>query len=271
MEQLPPIVEIESTTSCTRNCWFCRSTLNEEDLHRPVFLPKERHDGLIRELADLDYSSWVVYCGIGEPTMHPDLLDFLRLTRALLPNASIAMATNGDLLTVEMMNDFAGLIDSLCWDVYENDDTSRRVGGIVKASRYDPERFVVIDATEFRKHRWITRSSGAWKSPKMAAARHQVCGAMTAKMVFTSRGIFCACCNDGLRQVTWDCSLPELLEHPGRIKMRDDLLDGKRDAYPSCRQCEYVGTPPPWRKDIGLFDFLPAITQTRFWDNGDPQ
>ena len=258
------VVEIELTTACTRNCWFCRPHLTEEDLNRPVLLSRERHHSLMLDLAELKYNRWIVYCGTGEPTMHPDLVYFVNEAREMVPEASICLTTNGDLLTVELLKSLLTL-DSICWDCYEDDETSIRVPHVVKESGYPPELFAVIDAVNFHPCEWNSRAGSGWISPLAANAIDKPCGQPTRKIFMSARGKFSLCCNDAKRRMTWDCSLPELLANPEYTQARDDVLKGNRKPYEPCRQCEFVGVPPSWPRE-GLVYFLTPIDKTRFWN-----
>jgi len=257
------IVEVELTTACTRKCWFCRTTLLPEDRDAPAYLTAERHAALMDALAAVAYDKWIVYCGHGEPTLHPKLVEFVAEAKAKVPNAKLAMSTNGDPLTPAMLRSLMA-VDSIVWDVYENDDTSRRIGCIVRESGYPPERFAVIDATAFPVTAWLSRAGTGFKSDRAKAAGAKVCGAPTRKIFLTARGRFALCCNDGHRRLSWDCSLPELLKDPAYNRIKGDLLIGNREPYAPCRDCEYVGTPPAWPEN-GLSAFYPAINKTRFW------
>ena len=61
---------------------------------------------MIRRIADelklIDYKGGVVFCGYGEPLLHPELIN---LCRAFDPKTRLEIVTNGDRLTSEMVLD----------------------------------------------------------------------------------------------------------------------------------------------------------------------
>ena len=262
------IIEVEMTTTCSRNCFFCRPCMLPEDLNSPAWMTAERHTAMVDDLVECDYDRWVVYCGHGEPTMHKGLVGFIAEVKERVPKAKVALATNGDFLTTEYLNRLRQ-VDSICWDCYENDDTARRMGQVVKDSTYPVERFAVIDCTQVPDDWWLSRAGTGWKSDKAAAARNESCCSPTRKLFLTARGRLCLCCNDSHRRLSWDCTIPELITNPDYVKARDDVYRGFRNAYPQCLECEYVGAPKGPRDitwpDNGLSAFYPTIDKTRFW------
>lgn len=256
------VVEIELTTACTRNCPFCRPTLLPEDRDFPAYLTEKLHSKLIGELASVGWDKWIVYCGHGEPTMHPKILGFLLEARRRLPNAKLALATNGDNLTAEFLR--SAPLDCICWDCYDNDATAARMGDVVRESGFPPEKFAVIDFVNWRKLEWLSRAGTGFKSDRAGETRHKPCLAPQRKIFFSARGRFSLCCNDGHRRVTWDCTLPELLKDAKYIQAQTDLAQGNREPYAPCVECEYAGAPPEW-PDNGLVYFYPSLDKTRFW------
>jgi len=242
----------------------------KEDLENPAWLTAERHTALIDDLVECDYDRWIVYCGHGEPTAHKGLVGFIAEAKARLPHVKVALATNGDYLTIDYL-DRLHQVDSICWDCYEYDDTSRRVGWMVKGSTFPADRFAVIDCASFDDDVWLSRAGSGFKSYKAKAAQNESCCSPTRKIFLSARGRFCFCCNDSHRRMSWDCTLPELLANPEYFKARDAVLCGDRSGLPQCLECEYVGAPKSagditW-PDNGLSAFYPTIDKTRFWPN----
>ena len=91
----PRNIQLELTTRCNLHCRMCvksasDSCIAEEDLPLPVFR---------RLLPALAHARKLILSGIGEPLLHPDLEEIIRLaTAAMPPGAVIGFQTNGLLL-----------------------------------------------------------------------------------------------------------------------------------------------------------------------------
>lgn len=107
LSTLPQIAEIEPTDNCNLNCRFCsREAIIQ---HRGLgFMPLER----FKEIAE-KYPGQLVSPVIsmhGEPTLHPDLPEMIRLVKKAGAR-SVSITTNGTLLTQGKVKDLvcAGL------------------------------------------------------------------------------------------------------------------------------------------------------------------
>lgn len=256
------IVEIEPTTNCTRNCTFCRPSLLKEDRERPPYLSLENHSSFIRQLREHKYAEWVVYCGHGEPLMHPAIESFIAEAKEQLPQAKVALATNGDLITKRFLDSTP--LDSICWDCYADDATSKFVPMAVKESSFAPERFAVIDCTKRGADYWLSRAGTIFDSPLAMQRQKLPCGSPKVKLFYSARGKFCLCCNDGARRMTKLCTLNEWLADAKYVQAQIDLAAGRRSSYRQCMACEYFGEPSVWPAN-GLSGLYPTIDKTRFW------
>lgn len=92
---LPKLLQIEPTTACNFNCEMC---LHDSTSHsHDQFLDMDAY----RRLADEVFPALkgLILFGWGEPLMHPDFLEMLRLARRSLPHGALMKVTsNGSLL-----------------------------------------------------------------------------------------------------------------------------------------------------------------------------
>jgi MoaA/NifB/PqqE/SkfB family radical SAM enzyme len=86
---------IEITDKCNLKCRYCLKSINAGA--KGGHIDFER---LTKILADESLSKYgdIALGGLGEPTLYPQLLDAICLTRQYAPNAKISIATNGTLL-----------------------------------------------------------------------------------------------------------------------------------------------------------------------------
>ena len=88
-------IDLNVTELCGRNCVFCprhEGQYPNRNLNMSVGLAEK----LAHELFFLDYEGTVVFCGFGEPTLHPE---FAQLVEAFgRRNLNLELVTNGDSL-----------------------------------------------------------------------------------------------------------------------------------------------------------------------------
>jgi putative metalloenzyme radical SAM/SPASM domain maturase len=108
----PRVIHVEPTTRCNMRCRMCVKAAMAQDAPEGD-LPLETFKDLGSCLPN---TSRVVFSGVGEPLLHPEIAAMVFFARTHLPEgASVAMQTNGLLLTPDMADTLleAGL-DTLC-------------------------------------------------------------------------------------------------------------------------------------------------------------
>ena len=101
------IRQIEITSRCNLRCVYCTSP----NLGRPKV---DMTEEIFQKVLDLA-ARWmkggtqdrISLCGIGEPTIHPQFIQFLRLAREKLPEGILDVTTNGVKFTDEMARTLA--------------------------------------------------------------------------------------------------------------------------------------------------------------------
>jgi MoaA/NifB/PqqE/SkfB family radical SAM enzyme len=89
-------INVQLTDHCNLNCTGC---LNFSPLSEPVFLALNEFEKDMSCLSHLTHQLLkVVTLYGGEPLLHPQFLDFVKLTRKYFPNTAIKIITNGILL-----------------------------------------------------------------------------------------------------------------------------------------------------------------------------
>jgi len=96
-------IDLEITSVCNAVCPFCpREVLADKNKHMPLATVKQIGERLREEGG----SRRVVLCGIGEPTLHPDLEEIVRTLSAV--SAEVCLTTNGTLMNGERFERLAG-------------------------------------------------------------------------------------------------------------------------------------------------------------------
>lgn len=134
MDELNKIY-IEPTNRCNLKCVTCiRNSWNEPlgDMEWSTY------QALIDGLADFPEAKTIAFAGLGEPLLHPELPDMIRLAHER--GLRTEMTSNAMLLTPEMahrlidagLDQFAVSIDGASDDVYENIRPGSSLGQIIK-------------------------------------------------------------------------------------------------------------------------------------------
>lgn len=121
----PKKLYLEITTHCNLNCAMCVKYMKDTDISEDHF-PLKLFDKIIPSLPTLES---LILNGIGEPLIHPQLIDFIQVARKhMKPESSIGFQSNGLLLNEELAESLirAGL-NTICLSV---DDISEETSSI---------------------------------------------------------------------------------------------------------------------------------------------
>lgn len=97
-DEFPEALQIEVTNRCNFNCQICIR-------HVWKAKPLDMELALYRKIADSSFPllKRLVLYGFGEPFVHPQILEMIRIARKRLPNiGEILISTNGSLITPEI-------------------------------------------------------------------------------------------------------------------------------------------------------------------------
>jgi radical SAM protein with 4Fe4S-binding SPASM domain len=103
-------IYVEITNVCNLNCDFCPKTSRE-----PNFMKRDLFEKILEEIKD--YTDYLYLHVLGEPLMHPDLIDFLNISKNL--GYKVNITTNGTLI-----NSALKIISS---DKYKETDLIRQI------------------------------------------------------------------------------------------------------------------------------------------------
>lgn len=104
------LIDIELTSYCNRKCWFCpNSYIDRKSIKE--YMNYESYKLIIEDLKSIKYDNDISFNGYSEPTSNKQIFKYLQLARQNLPNALLHINTNGDYLSIELLDklDFHGL------------------------------------------------------------------------------------------------------------------------------------------------------------------
>ncbi len=121
------ILEFNLLAACTRKCSFC--PVSQAGFYAkqyknvfPRTMTQALFEKVIQDLQQVQYKGELAFSGFSEPLLHPKLDVFIRIARTQLPDATLKIITNGDLLTREnLMAYFESGLDELTISVYDGE------------------------------------------------------------------------------------------------------------------------------------------------------
>ncbi len=132
----PRFIEVEIGTYCNRRCAWCpngRSDRGQRHEHISATLWRQ----LVNELGALPYGGWLAVHNYNEPLADPYLDRRLVEARAAVPEAGLAIYTNGDLLTRDRLHELADLgVDELRITLYPDNRNAFQPPSRATITRY---------------------------------------------------------------------------------------------------------------------------------------
>lgn len=91
-------VEVETFSFCNRKCWFCPNSFIDRS-SKNIEMEDEVYFKILKELKEINFSGKLSFSRYNEPLSQKELiLKRLQQAREYLPNAKLAINTNGDYL-----------------------------------------------------------------------------------------------------------------------------------------------------------------------------
>lgn len=114
------LVEFNVTELCNRVCEFCPRADPKVYPNRNEFMELALYEKIMKELAAFGYSGKVLYSAFGEPLLHKQLEDMIRMTKKYCPASRVESVTNGDFLSVERLRSlFDAGLDTILISMYD--------------------------------------------------------------------------------------------------------------------------------------------------------
>lgn len=119
---VPPFTNLEFNIAgfCNRKCFFCPKADRTRFPNLQEYISLEFYEAIMRELAKVNFSGRISFCGLSEPLFHKQLEKLIRTTKTYCPNVFLDILTNGDILTVEKARElFAAGLDNMKISMYD--------------------------------------------------------------------------------------------------------------------------------------------------------
>jgi radical SAM protein with 4Fe4S-binding SPASM domain len=240
-------IDINLTELCNRVCSFCPRADSD-------FYPNQNlnaSSNMVRRIADelkqIDYQGGVVFCGYGEPLLHPELIN---LCRAFDPKTRLEIVTNGDRLTSELVRDLhAASVNLLVVSMYDGPHQIEYFKKIFNDAGVSDDYYILRDRWHSEEDEFglkLTNRAGTINTGNQAEIdKTKPCFYPHYSMVIDWNGDALLCVQDWNKKVKFGnvngSSLIDIWHSPLMQKYRRPLGKGKRNKQP-CNQCNAEGT-----------------------------
>jgi sulfatase maturation enzyme AslB (radical SAM superfamily) len=275
---------VELTRGCNLKCQFCATRLFERgDFH---FMEIDTWKAMLEVVAELTPKTRIEFGNAGEPTLHPRILEFLRMAKEICPTAQILTYTNGTQLVngkLTYKELFKAGLNVAFVDMYASFEVHRKIAEDsgyewVKEGEAGENPFQYQNDPDW-KYIFLANNPYNWTKKKLARGRLQTffndldwpaaskfgmapvevaparrCDLPSKYVNVNHDGTFVFCCFDYLRHTVSEFGninggVPEFLKFWLGEYMQDvrARLDQKdRASHSLCSKCSYSGV----RSDI---------------------
>ncbi len=235
-------VEIETINRCNGNCSFCPVS-KENDSREYHVMPQELFEGIIDQLAEIDYTGKLALFSNNEPFLDETIIAKHKYARKKLPYARMHLFTNGTLLTVEKFAEIIKYLDEFVIDNYQQElKLIKPCREIVEYCKDHPElkeKTTIV----LRKSNEILSSRGGDapnRNDKVSYPKAK-CALPYKQLIIRPDGKVSLCCNDPLGKNTLaDLTKETIMEawNNQRFKEIRKCMYMGRGSWGNCLYCD---------------------------------
>lgn len=267
-KQEPPFcIQIEFVEGCNLRCTFCgiNGIRTEDQVFK--YMDVSTLKKIVNDIKRLNWNCRIEIAMHGEPTMHPNHVEFISIIRDRLPNAYILMESNGRGIVLHPAESVANLfkagLSTLAIDEYEGVNYANRIFTALADNpmvmnypsggkegnphqRSSSKRLVRIEPISLSSsgtHSHLSNHAGA-AAPLDHSTDGKRCTMPFREMSIRWDGSVAVCCND------WRGVLPmgNVMKTPLDKIWNGDLFNSVRKflyqgwrLFPPCKGCSHVG------------------------------
>lgn len=241
-------VEIEINHACNRKCSYCPNSIMQRKSKGMMSL--DLFQVIIDNLVDINFNGRLSFDFYNEPTLHPQLDNFVKLVKQRLPDVSVHLYSNGTLINHEKFTSLKNVgVDFFIITQHEEDINS---AAYAFADVYSTLSEDSKSSVKFRQHKQINLSNrgGILKHISTENLNLTKCSLPSHMLTITVSGNVLACFEDYEENLTFGNLTKEKLidiwHKPEYTSFRDELNKGLRHRYKPCKECNRREALPPF-------------------------
>jgi len=239
-------LELSITELCNRKCVFCPRVDDAFYPNQNLHMSWQLAASMADELKDLDYKGGILFCGYGEPLLHPKLADMV----AEFVNFRVEIVTNGDRLTPDRIRELvvAGA-DYFVVSAYDGPHQIEPFHAMFKEAGFGEQHYIIRDRWHSDEDDYglkLTNRGGTVAIGNQAPVlEHAPCHYLAYQMTVDWNGDVILCPQDWHKKLKFGNiaseSMFEIWTSRAMHKRRMQLIEGRRCEAP-CNACNTDGT-----------------------------
>lgn len=236
--KFPLAVEIEINSDCNMACPYCPNSKAERvekgRMEKSLFIE------ILNQLKSIEYNGRISYHFYNEPTLSPDLEEFVSLTKEYLPNARIDLFSNATLLDKNKIESLVEKgVDKFSLTKHFRADTKAFESALEEVS---PENKGLIRYQTY-KDITLTNRGGSLniKNQNMKMPLTLPCFIPRCALVVTVKGNVVPCYEDYFQKHVMgnvkDTHLADIWNSDSYVNYRNKLGLGQRSEFDVCKDC----------------------------------
>lgn len=230
-------VEIEINSNCNMSCSYCPNAVAERI--EQGYMTIELYEKIINQLLEIKFEGRISYDFYNEPTLSPNLVNFIELTKKKLPKCSIELYSNGTKLDMTFFDTLENAgVDKFIITKHE------KINHIIFDDTYENLSSSQLKKIIYRKYNEINLTNRGGTLHHIHGKINTTllpCQIPTSILTITNKGNVIACFEDFYQKNTMgniqDLSLIEIWNSKKYISFRKKLLQGLRHQFEACKDC----------------------------------
>lgn len=230
-------IEIEINHHCNLSCKYCPNDKNVRSSQG--LMTTEQFIKILFQLKDIAYEGKISYHFYNEPLLHPEIENFVKLSKEILPKTRSEIFTNGVYLNREKFNSLklAG-VDKF---------TITQHQGIKKIIFDDvfqaltPEEKSCVKYYNYTQLIYSNRGGLVDCGKSIKDPLNRICLIPSCSLVVTVNGNVVTCYEDyhekNIMGNIFEEHISKIWEKPKYVEFRNELRKGQRNKYDVCRTC----------------------------------
>lgn len=231
------VVEIEINHHCNLTCSYCPNAVQERKSKGMMNVDQFTH--IMNQLKDINYQGRICYHFYNEPLLHPNLSDFLRISKEILPQSVSEIFSNGMFITKEKFHELKNAgVDKFSITKHEG---LKRIVFEETYKQLTEEEKKCVKYQDYSSLIFTSRGGLVNYGKKITEPLKRICLIPSSTVVITVSGDVLTCYEDfeekNVMGNIFKEHIKDIWAKEEYKKMREDLSKGRRELHDVCKTC----------------------------------